>query len=66
MNDSKMITGIAPIQTLSQRVGAAHDMLQYILNDPENEIPGILWGALSGVETILQQVREYADELPGD
>jgi len=58
------------MQTLSQRVGAAHDMIQYILHstsfESDGEIPGVLWGALNGVETLLQQAREYADNLPGE
>jgi len=68
MTDSKMITGITPNQILSERVGAAHDMMQYILSSSEfesdNELPGVLWGALNGVEIILQQAREYTDALP--
>ena len=58
------MTGVAPTETLSYRIGAAHDMLQHILHDPSNDIDGILWGALSGVEIILREAREHADELP--
>ena len=57
------MTGVAPTETLSYRIGAAHDMLQHILRDPSNEINGILWGALSGVEIILREARESADML---
>ena len=57
------MTGVAPTETLSYRIGAAHDMLQHILHDPSNEINGILWGALSGVEIILREARERANEL---
>ena len=57
------MTGVAPTETLSYRIGAAHDMLQHILHDPSNEINGILWGALSGVEIILREARESADML---
>jgi len=53
-----------PKQILSQRVGDAHDMLQFILNTPPgNGIPGVLWGALSGVETVLQQARDCVDAI---
>jgi len=58
------------METLSERVGAAHDMLQYILNstsfEDDGEQPGVLWGALNGVEIILQQAREHTDNLPGE
>jgi len=62
---------VTPNQILSERVGAAHDMLQYILNSSEFESDNeggnaILWGALNGVELILQQAREYADALPNE
>lgn len=55
------MTDIKSMQSLSKQIGAAHDMMQQILEDPSNKIPGILWGALSGVEIILRQARDAAD-----
>ena len=57
------MTDFETMQTLSRQIGAAHDMLQQILKNPENEIDGILWGALDGVQIILREARESADML---
>ena len=57
------MTDFETMQPLSQQIGAAHDMMQQILKDPENEIDGILWGALDGVQIILREARESADML---
>ena len=60
------MTDFETMQPLSRQIGAAHDMLQHILRDPSNEIDGILWGALDGVQIILREARDYADEQLSD
>ena len=57
------MTDFETIQPLCRQIGAAHDMVQQILKDPGNEIDGILWGALDGVQIILREARESADML---
>lgn len=57
------MTDFETMQPLCRQIGAAHDMMQQILKDPENEIDGILWGALDGVQIILWEARESADML---
>ena len=57
------MTDFKTMQPLCEQIGAAHDMVQQILKDPGNEIDGILWGALDGVQIILREARESADML---